>query len=312
MAQERRRSDDAWRLLGGYTLHDAKPRALKIISDWRGEVGGQPPSGPSAAGAAAQHGSPTVGYALSPFVLGGNRKFVAVELLFSNVCNHLIMGMILQMECQSIRIWRRMAHTATVYDGFGPEIILGLLAERPSTCHQLQRLLADRFGSANFASGMAAKTVKRLVRTGQVREVDLDTRVARGTVGRGTEVPVYEATPVGIKHFRDWMLASITTPPVREELHAKIALCRPSDLPRMIELVRGAIIVCAARLRDMNLETQRRRRLAKAERWSTRMDVVVSSGDQIWWESRIKWLQGVQVCLEKALLEYRPDRPQVA
>lgn len=197
-----------------------------------------------------------------------------------------------------------MGHTATVYDGFGSEIILGLLAERPSTCHQLQRLLADRFGSADFANGMAAKTVERLVRAGRVRPVDLDVRVAMGTADRGTvgraEVPVYEPTPVGIKHFRDWMLASITTPPVREELHAKIALCRPSDLPRMIELVRGAKIVCATRLRDMNLETQRRRRLAKAGRWSTQMDVVVSSGDQIWWESRIKWLQGVQVCLENA------------
>jgi hypothetical protein len=202
-----------------------------------------------------------------------------------------------------------MGHTATVYDGFGSEIILGLLAERPSTCHQLQRLLADRFGSADFANGMAAKTVERLVRAGRVRLVDLEIRVAMGTAGRGAvgraEVPVYEPTPVGIKHFRDWMLASITTPPVREELHAKIALCRPGDLPRMIELVRGAKIVCATRLRDMNLETQRRRRLAKAERWSTRMDVVVSSGDQIWWESRIKWLQGVQVCLEDAWREYQ-------
>jgi hypothetical protein len=171
--------------------------------------------------------------------------------------------------------------------------------------------LADRFGSADFANGMAAKTVERLVRAGRVRPVDLDMRVAMGTVGRA-EVPVYEPTPVGIKHFRDWMLASITTPPVREELLAKIALCRPSDLPRMIELVRGAKIVCATRLRDMNLETQRRRRLAKAERWSTRMDVVVSSGDQMWWEVRIKWLQGVQVCLEKASREYQPGRPQVA
>lgn len=212
--------------------------------------------------------------------------------------------------------WAPMGRTATVYDGFGPEIILGLLAERPSTCHQLQRVLADRFGSADFANGMAAKTVERLLRAGRVRQVDLDMRIATG-VGRGkagrAEVPVYEPTPVGIEHFRDWMRASITTPPVREELLAKIALCRASDLPRMIELVRGAKIVCASRLREMNLETQRRRRLAKAERWSTRMDVVVSSGDQMWWESRIKWLQRVQVCLEDEWRQYQAGpRPQVA
>jgi DNA-binding PadR family transcriptional regulator len=198
-----------------------------------------------------------------------------------------------------------MGHTATVYDGFGSEIVLGLLAEGPSTCHQLQRLLADRFSSADFSQGMAAKTVKRLVLDGRVQPVDLDTRV---TVGQA-DVPLYEPTPAGSKHFREWLWASITTPPVREELHAKIALCRPRDLPRMIELVHEAIAVCAIRLQDMNLETQRRRRLTKAERWSTRMDVVVSSGDQVWWESRIKWLQGVQVCLEDAWREYQ-IRPQ--
>ncbi|MGN6372388.1 MAG: PadR family transcriptional regulator [Solirubrobacteraceae bacterium] len=201
--------------------------------------------------------------------------------------------------------WAPMGHTATVYDGFGPEIILGLLAERPSTCYQLQRRLADRFGSADFSDGMAAKTVERLVRAGRVRPVELRTD------GRA-EVPVYGPTPDGIRHFRDWMLASITTPPVREELHAKIALCQPSDLRRMIELVRGAKIVCATRLQAMNLETQRRRRLAKAEQWSTQTDVLVSSADQIWWESRIKWLQGVQVSLEKALREYQSGRRQVA
>jgi len=159
---------------------------------------------------------------------------------------------------------------------------------------------------------MAAKTVKLLVGAGLVRRVDSATQAAVGIVGHAG-VAVYEPTPAGIEHFREWMWASITTPLVREELHAKIALCRPSDLPRMIELVQAATLVCAGKLQDLNSETQRRRRLANPKRWSTQMDVVVSTGDQAWWECRIKWLQGVQVYLEGALQEYRTGSyPRVA
>jgi DNA-binding PadR family transcriptional regulator len=205
-----------------------------------------------------------------------------------------------------------MGRTVTAADGFGREVILGLLAEEPSSCYQLDRRLADRFGSVGYTSGMAAKTVKRLVGAGLVRRVDSATQAAVGIVGNAG-VPVYEPTSAGIEHFREWMWASITTPPVREELHAKIALCRPGDLPRMIELVHAATLVCAGKLQDLNLETQRRRRLANPMRWSTQMDVVVSTGDQVWWECRIKWLQGVRVYLEGALQEYRTGSyPRVA
>jgi DNA-binding PadR family transcriptional regulator len=205
-----------------------------------------------------------------------------------------------------------MGRTATASDGFGREVILGLLAEEPSSCYRLDRRLADRFGSVGYTSGMAAKTVKRLAGAGLVRRVDSAAQAALGIAGSAS-VPVYEPTPAGIEHFREWMWASITTPLVREELHAKIALCRPGDLPRMIELVQAATLVCAGKLQDLNSETQRRRRLANPKRFSTQMDVVVSTGDQVWWECRIKWLQGVQMYLEGALQEYQTGSyPRVA
>jgi DNA-binding PadR family transcriptional regulator len=196
-----------------------------------------------------------------------------------------------------------MGRTATASDGFGREVVLGLLAEEPSSCYQLDRRLADRFGSVGYTSGMAAKTVKRLLGAGLVRPAESAARAAVGASNAG--VPVYEPTSDGIEHFREWMWASITTPLVREELHAKIALCRPRDLPRMIDLVRAATLVCAGKLQDLNLEAQRRRRLANPKRWSTEMDVVVTAGDQVWWECRIKWLQGVQVYLERAWRQYQ-------
>lgn len=204
-----------------------------------------------------------------------------------------------------------MARTATASDGFGREVVLGLLAEEPSSCYQLDRRLAGRFGSVGYTSGMAAKTVKRLLGDGLVRPAKSAAQAVGASGSSG--VPVYEPTSNGIEHFREWMWASITTPLVREELHAKIALCRPRDLPRMIELVRAATLVCAGKLQDLNLETQRRRQLANPKRWSTQMDVIVTAGDQVWWESRIKWLQGVQVYLEGAWQKYQTGSyPQLA
>jgi DNA-binding PadR family transcriptional regulator len=204
-----------------------------------------------------------------------------------------------------------MSHVARASNEFGGEVILGLLAEEPSGGYQLDRRLAQRFGSAGYANGMAKQTLKRLHKAGLVRPVDADAYVAPPPDISRTGT-VYEPTSAGIKHFRRWMWASITTPPVREELHAKIALCQPSDMPRMITLVREAVAVCAGKLQDLNVETQARRRRADPKHWSTRMDVIVTTGDQAWWESRIKWLQGVRLYLEKEWREYHAGpHPQV-
>jgi DNA-binding PadR family transcriptional regulator len=206
-----------------------------------------------------------------------------------------------------------MGRATTASGQFGGEVILGLLAEEPSGSYQLDRRLAERFGSVGYANGMAKQTIKRLRKAGLVRPVDADVDVAPPPDISRAEAIVYEPTSAGIEHFRRWMWASITTPSVREELHAKIALCRPSDMLRMIALVREAVAVCAGKLQDLNIETQARRKRADPMRWSTRMDVIVTGGDQAWWESRIKWLQGVRVYLEQEWQAYQAGpHPQVA
>ena len=200
---------------------------------------------------------------------------------------------------------RLMVRTATAPGKFGGEVILGLLAEEPSGSYQLDRRLAERFGSVGYANGMAKQTLKRLRKAGLVRPVDGDADVELPSGVSRAEAIVYEPTSAGIGHFRRWMWASIAAPPVREELHAKIALCQPTDMPRMIALVREAVAVCAGRLQDLNVEAQARRKRADPERWSSRMDVIVTGGDQAWWESRIKWLQGVRVYLEQEWQAYQ-------
>jgi len=197
-----------------------------------------------------------------------------------------------------------MGRAATASDGFGREVVLGLLAEQPSPFHPLDRRLSQRFRSSDYARGMAGTPVKRLLGEGLVRPVDNESRAVTGTVSRAAVV-IYEPTPAGIERFQSWMWSSMVTPPVREELHAKIALCQPRGLPRMIALVREAEMVCVGKLQHLNREVQERRGDADPEQWSTRMDLVVSTGDQAWWESRISWLQRVHLFLEKEWQQYQ-------
>jgi DNA-binding PadR family transcriptional regulator len=188
-----------------------------------------------------------------------------------------------------------MARAARRSEGFGREIILGLLAERPANCYQLDRRLEERFDSAEYAHGTARQAIRRLAEDGLVRPLGAAERVLDGFRGRAT---TYEITSSGLERFAEWMWASVSAPPVREELHAKVALARPADLPRLIEVVREAELVCAGKLDMLNRDIRARRADRDPEDWQLRMDLVVSTGDQAWWESRIKWLQQVRIYLE--------------
>jgi DNA-binding PadR family transcriptional regulator len=205
----------------------------------------------------------------------------------------------------SFNTMRLMGSVARRSEGFGGEVVLGLLSRQPANCYQLDQRLGERFGSAEYTHGTARQAIKRLVNEGLVRAVDVEEHVAGDGSRSGTTT--YEVTQAGVERFCEWMWASVSTPPVREELHAKVALCQPADLPRMIEVVREAEMVCAGKLNGLNWRIRSRRRDTDPEDWQVRMDLVVSTGDQAWWESRIKWLQQVRTYLES---EWRRCQPK--
>lgn len=165
-----------------------------------------------------------------------------------------------------------MASTVQQSEMSAGEIVLGLLLERPDTCYQLDKRMAERLGSAQFSRGAAAGAVKRLQERDLVRPAEPQARVIdRGAtvspIGQrvvdGRRKTVYEPTPAGAEHFRRWLRASTQTPPVREELHAKIALWGSEDVSRLIEIVREAEMSCTLQLqataaRAWNVRIRRR------------------------------------------------------
>ncbi len=197
------------------------------------------------------------------------------------------------------------------------EAVLGLVIELPGNSYQLERRLEGRFGSAQFGHATAYHALKRLTKQGLIRPVEDPSPPAGSSAGAGTgtaELPgtTYEVTPEGVAYFRHWLRASSATPPVREELQAKIAFCGPEDLPRMIEIVREAELACAAQLEDLNERMRRQRRLEGDDPWRRLMGMIVTAGDVAWWDSRIKWLQALRQYLQNEGQRYAAERRSVS
>lgn len=179
-------------------------------------------------------------------------------------------------------------------DGLGREIVLGLLVEEPGNAYQVEMRLNQRFGSHDYTQGVARQSLRRLGELGFARPV------ARRAVDEGArESQLWEATPEGVARSREWIREQIRKPPVREELHAKVALCRPDDLPRLVEVVSEAERMCVLELQRTNQQMRIRRAGLPAGDWATSMDLIVNAGEQAWWDSRIKWLQSVRMYLER-------------
>jgi DNA-binding PadR family transcriptional regulator len=191
-----------------------------------------------------------------------------------------------------------MASTIQQSEMSAGEIVLGLLIEQPDTCYHLDKRIAERLGSAQFSRGAASRAVERLLERKLVRPADVQGQTELHAVD-GRKKTVYETTPSGVDHFERWLRASTQTPPVREELHAKIALWGSAELPRLIEIVREAELTCTMQLGDANREVRAERGTSDTSEWERTMQLIVSAGEATWWDARIKWLQNVRMYLER-------------
>src|SRR5882762_10083878 len=126
--------------------------------------------------------------------------------------------------------------------------VLGLVIERPGYGYQLAQRLDERFGSSGFALSGVYSALDQLSRDDFVRSAG---EIAPPPGSRSAPRTIYEATDGGVDHFEDWMLDASATPPLRDELHMKIALCRPRNVPRLIDIVSGQELVCLGRLADL-------------------------------------------------------------
>jgi DNA-binding PadR family transcriptional regulator len=183
--------------------------------------------------------------------------------------------------------------------------VLGLVIERPGYGYQLAQRLEERFGASGFAPSGVYSALDQLARDELVRSAG---EMGAGPARRAAPRTIYEATPEGVDHFESWMLASSSTPPLRDDLHMKISLCRPRNVPRLIDMVYGQELACLGRLRDLNRFAEEDRSCGSRE-WSTLMRTLAADAEVAFWNARIEWLQSARELLEQ--LREEPDRSSV-
>jgi len=190
------------------------------------------------------------------------------------------------------------------------EAVLGLVIEQPDHGFSLERRLEARFGAAQFGYSTAYSALKRLRKEELVRVAELESKPVRKAI--------YEATPKGIEHLHEWVRAPTSALVLREELHAKVALCEPRDLPRLIDVVHVEELACVAELDRIRERMVTEQELASGrpveqEQWSKLMDRAVAHGEAAVWGGRITQLAQLRNYLEelrdeaerRALAEHR-------
>jgi len=180
--------------------------------------------------------------------------------------------------------------------------VLGLVIERPGYGYQLAQRLEDRFGSSAFAPSGVYSALDQLSRDDLIRSAG---EMGAGPNRRAAPRMIYEATDEGVDHFEAWMLEASPSPPLRDELHMKIALCRPVNLPRLIDLVYGQELACMGRLRDLKQRAEEDP--ADPNEWSSLMRTLARDAEVAMWNARIEWLQGARELLEQ--LRDESERP---
>jgi DNA-binding PadR family transcriptional regulator len=179
--------------------------------------------------------------------------------------------------------------------------VLGLVIERPGYGYQLAQRLEERFGASGFAPSGVYSALDQLSRDELVRSAG---ELGAGPRKRAAPRTIYEATEEGVEHFEAWMLEASPTPPLRDELHMKIALCRPNDVPRLIEVVHGQELGCMGRLSDLKRRAEEDP--ADPQEWSSLMRTLARDAEVAVWNARIEWLQSACELLEQ--LREEPER----
>jgi DNA-binding PadR family transcriptional regulator len=168
--------------------------------------------------------------------------------------------------------------------------VLGLVIERPGYGYDLARRLQERFGSSGFAPTGVYSALDQLSSEALVRSAGRRAGVEKTRV-------VYEATQEGIEHFERWMLDSSSLAPVRDELYMKLALSKPHNLSRLIELAQAQEEDCLARLQALRRSAPGAAAAPKA--WSDVAGLLVRDAEVRQLQARVEWLQKARAIMVK-------------
>ncbi|MGB2712271.1 MAG: helix-turn-helix transcriptional regulator [Conexibacter sp.] len=192
--------------------------------------------------------------------------------------------------------------------------VLGLLAQRRGYGYDLVQRFEEQVGPAwQLNAGAIYVALDKLEQEGLVRPLASDSSadggpVTRRRTARGAPRVIYEPTPQGIERFEEWMAAGASMAPMREELHLKLALSQPRNLPRLIELTYEQEQACLDRLEQYLGTTTFDELVTSSESWSTIASVMVRDAEIAHLQATVEWLRRIREAMR--WLQTRPEAPR--
>ncbi|HEY4279881.1 MAG TPA: PadR family transcriptional regulator [Conexibacter sp.] len=175
-------------------------------------------------------------------------------------------------------------------------VVLGLLREQRGYGYDLQQRLDRRFGFLRLSETAVYKLLNRLEDDGLIAQ---DGR--RPVTQRRAAPPVlYAITERGTREFERWMGSPCSRAGSREELHVKIKLSEPTDLPQLIEMTLRDEQECIAELAA--LPQAHLDQLADAQGpWSEVAALLVDDAHVARLQVTIEWLQRARAVMQRRL-----------
>lgn len=176
--------------------------------------------------------------------------------------------------------------------------VLGLLAQRRGYGYDLVQRFEEQIGPAwQLNAGAVYIALDKLEQEGLVRPAsdgDGTAPLPRRRTARGAPRVIYETTPEGRERFEEWMAAGASMSPLRESLHLKLALSRPHNLPRLIELTYEQEQACLERLEQHLGDASFDELLAAQQPWPAIASVMVRDAEVAHLQATVEWLRRIR------------------
>jgi DNA-binding PadR family transcriptional regulator len=190
--------------------------------------------------------------------------------------------------------------------------VLGLLVQRKGYGYDLVQRFEEQVGPAwQLNAGAIYVALDKLEQDGLVRPVasgDGEPLTRRRTV-RGAPRVVYEPTETGAARFEEWMANSSSMSPLREELHLKLALSSPRNLPRLVEMTVEQERVCLARLEEHVSSRSYEELLGSPQGWPALASVMVRDAEIAHLQATVEWLRKIREAMRALQEEPALDAP---
>jgi DNA-binding PadR family transcriptional regulator len=176
--------------------------------------------------------------------------------------------------------------------------VLGLLVQRRGYGYDLVQRFEEQVGPAwQLNAGAIYVALDKLEQEGLVRPItggNGDAPVTRRRTTRGAPRVIYEATTQGVERFDDWMATGSSMSPLREELHLKLALSQPRNLPRLIALTYEQEEACLERIEQHRGSGGFDELLASAQPWPAIASVMVRDAEIAHLQATVEWLRRIR------------------